>query len=187
MAWIDTFHTVVASIQKRFVYFDCIVYVILVGRLQMANRGAPASKSKTVSNQFRSLRRLAQSSSAKLVGKSGESVALPPAVRALLAEIARNMEAGKAVSVVAEHHELTTQRAANILGVSRPFLVRMLEAGKLPFHMVGSHRRVYLSDLLDYKAKRDRARHQAVRRLAREDLEAGTYDTLILPEGAEDE
>ena len=97
------------------------------------------------------------------------------------------MEAGKAVSVVAEHHELTTQRAANILGVSRPFLVRMLEAGKLPFHMVGSHRRVYLSDLLDYKAKRDRARHQAVRRLAREDLEAGTYDTLILPEGAEDE
>lgn len=138
-------------------------------------------------NHFRALRRLAQNSSAKLVGKGGESVAIPPTVRTLLAEIARNMEAGKAVSVVAEHHELTTQRAANILGVSRPFLVRMLEDGKLAFHMVGSHRRVYLSDLLEYKTKRDRARHEAIKRLAREDVAAGTYDTVILPEGAQDE
>jgi len=54
------------------------------------------------------------------------------------------MEAGTSVSVVAGHHELTTQRAATILGVLRPFLVRMLEDGKLAYHMVGSHRRVYL-------------------------------------------
>ena len=114
-------------------------------------------------------------------------MAIPASVRTLLVEIARNMEAGKAVSVVAEHHELTTQRAANILGVSRPFLVRILEDGKLAFHMVGSHRRVYLSDLLEYKTKRDRARHEAIKRLAREDVEAGTYDTVILPEGAQDE
>ena len=139
------------------------------------------------SNQLRLLRRLAQASSAKLVGKGGESVALPPSVRALLAEIARNMEAGKAVSVVAEHQELTTQRAANILGVSRPFLVRTLEDGKIEFHMAGSHRRIYLSDLLEFKAKRDRARHEAVKRLARADVEAGTYDTVILPKGARDE
>lgn len=112
---------------------------------------------------------------------------IPPSVRTLIAEIARNMEAGKAVSVVAEHQELTTQRAANILGVSRPFLVRMVEDGKLAFHRVGSHRRVYLSDLLEYKTKRDRARHEAIKRLAREDVEAGTYDTVILPVGAQDE
>lgn len=97
------------------------------------------------------------------------------------------MEAGKTVSVVAEHHELTTQRAANILGVSRPFLVHLLEDGQLPFHRVGSHRRVYLADLLEFKAKRDRARRAAIKRLAREDMAAGTYDTVILPAGAQDE
>ena len=147
----------------------------------------PNSKPTADANHFRALRRLAQNSSTKLVGKSGESVAIPATVRTLLAEIARNMEAGKAVSVVAEHQELTTQRAANILGVSRPFLVRMLEDGKLAFHMVGSHRRVYLSDLLEHKTKRDRARHEAIKRLAREDVAAGTYDTVILPESAQDE
>lgn len=104
-----------------------------------------------------------------------------------MAEIARNLEAGKSVSVVAEDHELTTQRAAKILGVSRPFLVRILEDGQLAFHMVGSHRRVYLSDLLEYKTKRDRARHEAIKRLARADVAAGIYDTVILPEGAQDE
>ena len=138
-------------------------------------------------NQFRALSRLAQHPSAKIVGKRGESVPIPPSIRMLLAEIARNMEVGKAVSVVAAHHELTTQRAANMLGVSRPFLVRMLEEGKVAFHMAGSHRRVYLSDLLEYKTKRDRARHEGIKRLAREDVEAGTYDTVILPEGAQDE
>lgn len=137
--------------------------------------------------QLRTLRRLVQRGSAKLVGNSGESVEIPATVRALLAEIARNMEAGKAVSVVAENHELTTQRAANILGVSRPFLVRLLEENKVPFHMVGSHRRVYLADLLTYKSKRDRARHDAIKRLALDDVEAGTYDTVILPVGAQDE
>jgi excisionase family DNA binding protein len=128
-----------------------------------------------------------QNSSAKLVSKDGESVAIPASVRALLVEIARNMEAGRTVSVVAENHELTTQRAANILGVSRPFLVRLLEEGKLAFHMVGTHRRVYLSELLEFKSKRDLARHEAVQRLAREDVAAGDYDTVILPEGARDE
>ncbi len=137
--------------------------------------------------QLRTLRRLVQRGSARLVGKGGESVEVPATVRTLLAEIARNMEVGKAVSVVAENLELTTQRAANILGVSRPFLVRLLENNKVPFHMVGSHRRVYLADLLAYKSKRDRARHQAVRQLAVEDVEAGTYDTVILPEGGRDE
>ena len=172
---------------NEFGYFGYLVYAILGLEAPVPTLTTLSSKPITDVNQFRVLRRLVQNSSAKLVGKGGESVAIPASVRTLLAEIARNMEAGKAVSVVAEHHELTTQRAANILGVSRPFLVRMLEDGKLAFHMVGSHRRVYLSDLLEYKTKRDRARHEAVKSLAREDVEAGTYDTVILPEGAQDE
>ena len=81
---------------------------------------------------------------------------------------------------------MTSQRAANLLGVSRPFMVRLLEEGELPFHMVGSHRRVYLKDLLAYQKHRDAERHGAINRMARMELEAGTYDTVVLPEGAEE-
>lgn len=170
-----------------FEYCAYVVYAILEQKAQMAILTPSKAKADADANQFRILRRLAQNQSATLVGKSGESVAIPAAVRTLLAEIARNMELGKTVSVIAEHHELSTQRAANLLGVSRPFLVRLLEEGKLAFHMAGSHRRIYLSDLLEYKTKRDRARHNAVQRLAREDAEAGIYDIVILPDGAQDE
>ncbi|MBL8232269.1 MAG: excisionase family DNA-binding protein [Bryobacterales bacterium] len=65
--------------------------------------------------------------------------------------------------------------------------MRLLQEKKLPFHMVGSHRRVYLADLLEYKTKRDAARHNAIKRMPRAEVEAGTYDTVILPKGATDE
>lgn len=142
---------------------------------------------KTDAAQLRALRRLAQSASARLVGRGGKSIAVPADLRSLLVEISRHLEAGKPVSVVAGHPALSTQQAADLLNVSRPFLVRLLEDGKLPFHRAGSHRRVYLPDLLAFKAQRDRARHSAIRRLAREDVEAGVYDTVILPKGARDE
>jgi len=57
----------------------------------------------------------------------------------------------------------------------------------MPYHKVGSHRRVYLGDLMAFKLKRDRARHQAIRRMAREDMESGVYHKVILPKGSRDE
>lgn len=147
----------------------------------------PVSIPQTEEEQIAELRRLMQERSAKLVGPDGRQVELPDTVYDLLLTILKNLQAGRAVSIVPEHQELTTQRAANILGMSRPFLVRLLEEGEIPFHMVGSHRRIYLRDLLAYKHRRDNARHDAINRLARADLEAGTYDKVILPEGAEDE
>src|ERR1035438_3804623 len=111
----------------------------------------PAEISSKESTQIRILRQLVQEGSIKLVGSKGRRAELPFAVVGLLDEILKNMQAGKAVSIVPEHQQLTTQRAANLLGVSRPFLVRLLEEGHLPFHMVGSHRRVYLKDLLAYQ------------------------------------
>jgi excisionase family DNA binding protein len=121
------------------------------------------------------------------VAPDGRQIELPDTIQELLLKILKSLQAGKAVSIVAEHQELTTQRAANILGVSRPFLVRLLEDGHIPFHMVGSHRRIYLRDLLEYKHRRDGARHEALDRLAKADVEAGTYDKGFLPEGAEEE
>jgi excisionase family DNA binding protein len=92
------------------------------------------------------------------------------------------MEQGKAISIVPVMQELTTQQAAEQLGVSRPFFVKLLETGKLPFHLVGTHRRVYLKDLLSYKQKRDQDRHAAIEQMADEAEQAGLYDKVILPE-----
>jgi excisionase family DNA binding protein len=147
----------------------------------------PISVPQTQERQIRDLRRLIQSGPASLVGPDGHQVAIPEPVHDLLLLILKNLQAGRAISIVPEHQQLTTQRAANILGVSRPFLVRLVENGDIPFHMVGSHRRIYLRDLLDYQRRRDAARHEAIDDMARTEMEAGTYDRVLLPEGAEDE
>lgn len=147
----------------------------------------PISIPDTQETQIRDLRRLIQAGGAKLVGSDGRQIAIPQPVHDLLLVILNNLQAGKAISIVPEHRQLTTQRAANILGVSRVFLVGILESGEIPFHMVGSHRRIYLRDLLDYQRRRDAARHAAIDNMAKAEMEAGTYDKVILPEGAEDE
>jgi excisionase family DNA binding protein len=148
--------------------------------------GTPVGISSKESAQIRALRQLVQQGSIKLVGARGRKAELPSAVVGLLDEILKHLQAGRAVYIVPEPLQLTTQRAANLLGVSRPFMVRLLEEGKLPFHMVGSHRRVYLKDLLAYQKRRDEERHDAINRMARMELEAGTYDKVVLPEGAEE-
>lgn len=147
----------------------------------------PISTPQTQEGQIRDLRRLIQQGGVKLAGRDGSQIAIPEPVHDLLLMILKNLQALKAISVVSEHQQLATQRAANILGVSRPFLVRLLENGEITFHMVGSHRRIYLRDLLGYKHRRDEARHEAINDMARAEMEAGTHDKVILPEGAEDE
>ena len=147
----------------------------------------PISVPQAQEGQIRDLRRLIQGGQASLVGPDGRQVAIPEPVHDLLLLILKNLQAGRAISIVPEHQQLTTQRAANILGVSRPFLVKLVESGDIPFHMVGSHRRIYLRDLLDYKRRRDAARHEAINNMARTEMEAGTYDRVLLPEGSEDE
>lgn len=147
---------------------------------------AMVDPSASEATQLRELRQLVKQGSVNVVGAKGRKVPLPRAVAGLLDEILKNMQAGKAVSIVPEHQELTTQRAANMLGVSRPFLVRLLEEDELPYHMAGSHRRIYLKDVLAYKAKRDTERHASIVRMARLEKKAGTYDKVVLPNGAED-
>lgn len=87
-----------------------------------------------------------------------ESVAVPQSVAKMLLEILAQMAQGNAITMIPSHAELTTQEAADTLNVSRPFLVKLLEQGKLPFRNVGSHRRVLFSDLMEYmqRAKVDR-------------------------------
>lgn len=115
-------------------------------------------------------------STAKLRIPSGEEIELPHSVIEVLVRVVREMARGNAVRVVPVHAELTTQQAADLLNVSRPYLIGLLEEGKMPFRKVGSHRRVRLDDLLAYKDKRDRERRCALDELAAESQELGLYN-----------
>lgn len=100
-----------------------------------------------------------------------EPLLVPRSVVELLARILAHMAAGQGVSVVPSHAELTTQQAADMLNVSRPFLIGLLEADEIEYRKVGRHRRVNAASLLDYLRRDDQ-----IRREAADELSALTQD-----------
>jgi len=110
-----------------------------------------------------------------LVDEHGNRLELPKPVYEMLVKVATALREGKVISLVPETQELTTQAAANMLGVSRPHLIKLLESGKLPFHRVGAHRRIRMRDLMDYQRVRDQGRRKALGEMARKAQEAGLY------------
>lgn len=102
-------------------------------------------------------------------------VELPTSALRLLVDILAELADGNAVQVVPIHAELTTQEAADLLNVSRPHLVKLLEDKVLPFHKTGKHRRVRFADLMRFKSARDRASEQAMEELTEQaqDLRMG--------------
>jgi excisionase family DNA binding protein len=119
---------------------------------------------------------LAAPGTAVLIGDDGQHVELPAALFEHLTRIVQLMREKRTLMLVPEDEEYTTQAAANYLGVSRQHLVDLLEDGEIPFHKVGTHRRVKFRDLVDYEKRRDSGRREALRTLADEVDEAGLYD-----------
>jgi excisionase family DNA binding protein len=108
-------------------------------------------------------------------GANGEAddIILPGHVLQILLDVLSEMSKGNAISLIPHHQEISTQEAAKLLNVSRPFLVGLLENGEIPFRKVGAHRRVKLTDVLEYKDQSDAKRLQALNELTALSQEEG--------------
>ena len=102
------------------------------------------------------------------VDKHEAKITFPFSAIKLLLQILTQMAEGNAVTLIPIHAELTTQEAANLLNVSRPFLIKLLEKGKIPFHKVGTHRRIRFIDLLKFKTHADATSHKALDELVKQ-------------------
>lgn len=116
-----------------------------------------------------------------LVAADGSHIELPDELYEVLKDVVATLSQGLAITVAPQHTVLTTGQAADVLGVSRPTLVRLLESGEIPFDQPGRHRRIRLGDLLAYQQRARRARAAGLDEMVRVSEDAGIYE---LPEDA---
>lgn len=113
---------------------------------------------------------------AALVTPDGTLVHLPSAVYEVLSQVITAMRAGRAITVAPLAQRLTTQEAADLLSISRPTMIKLLDDGKLPYEQPGRHRRIRLDDLLAYREERRQERGKALDELASQTGALGLYD-----------
>jgi len=149
----------------------------------MAVMDYPVTAQQAEQQQVRELYRLLlRGNTISLVDEHRISCEIPAKICDLFRSVLAGMQEGRGVVVVPVGEELTTKQAADLLGVSRQYLVRLLENEKLPFHRAGTHRRIYLTDLLAFRERRDGERRKAIERIATQEVKDGTYDQFIPPE-----
>lgn len=119
---------------------------------------------------------------ASLVAPDGTTVALPEPIYRVLRDVAIALSNGLAITVAPHNTLLTTQEAADLLGMSRPTLVKLAEAGELPYTKPGRHRRIRLADALDYQDRMRMRRRDVLDQMTRDAEDSGGYEaTTGLP------
>jgi len=136
--------------------------------------GNPSREQREEVETYQKLR----AAEAKLVGPDGRAETLPNNLYSFLLRLLADLRAGQSITLLQSRHEFTTIEASKVLGMSRQFLVRLLEKGEIPFHKVGTHRRIYARDVLAYKAKRDLSRRKNLDDLARAEYAEGLYSQI---------
>ncbi|QQS46477.1 MAG: helix-turn-helix domain-containing protein [Acidobacteriota bacterium] len=116
------------------------------------------------------------SASLRLGGAGDKEIVLPDTILRLISEALSSAAAGKKLRLVEEDEEISPEKAAEFLQVSRPYLVRLLDGGEIPFHYVGTHRRITMSDLIEYKRKRKIKGKEALQKMVEVSEEMGLYD-----------
>lgn len=116
-----------------------------------------------------------------LIGPDGEHLMLPQEVFAVLCDVVEAMAHGQAVTVAPVHQRLTTQEAADLLGISRPTFVKLLQDGEIPYEQPGRHRRVLLVDVLAYRQQRSTQRRESLDRMVEIAHDSGMYEQAATP------
>jgi len=139
-------------------------------------------------SQVKELYRILNLGLPELVGPDAkERIKIPASVYQLLKRVVHDLQLGRSIALMREDANFTTQHAADFLGVSRPHLIGLLESGKIPFHKIGSHRRIRCGDLVAYATARNQQRRQILDDLAKEAFDGGLYTDAGVPPGGEDE
>jgi excisionase family DNA binding protein len=129
-------------------------------------------------------RQFSEGATMTLTSASGQVVELPGGLFDIVRQVAEILASGRGVTVAPQDTQLTTQEAADFLGVSRPTLVKLLTEQSIPYDTVGRHRRVMLKDLMEYQARSRAERQTALRQLARKNQESGMLDLVYHPDDA---
>lgn len=117
----------------------------------------------------------ASPTSPMLIGRDGERVALPEEIFRVLTIVVDEMKSGHAITITPLSQRISTQEAADLLGLSRPTLVKLLEAGEIAYEQPGRHRRVLLTDIVKYREEKHRAVMDTLDTLTAEASGAGLY------------
>lgn len=151
---------------------------------RMTPVAAPVEQQAQVAELSRALEGMAhtpkkRAPKCQLMGPSGERIPVPEAVFYVLKRVAEVLARGDSITVVPVGREVTTQQAADLLNVSRQYLVRLLDEGRIPFRKTGKHRRLRIEDVLEFKETRDKDRRAGLRALSRMSQTFGGYDSEL--------